>query len=341
MLTIKHMKIQLLAMFISVSLTSTAPFASDLPIEECDFQTINVVTGEVNTTYYQMAEQMGAVLKANGLPMKVHPSNGSGENMRRLHVSCLAQAAIVQVDALAYLTGSGDKELAKMAGNFRYLFPLHNEEVHILAGRVVKSFKDLHKRRVAVGAHGSGTFMTATVMMNLAGIKVIEEQYTGKEALAALKKGEIDAMFYVAGFPLSLFEDNVTEEDALHFLPIVEKRIHEWYPVLTEIPASAYNFMSAPVNTVSVRSALITWAYKKSYCPKIAEMGKLVKSNIDYLRANGHSKWQDVDLSKEIPGWQKFVCDRPYEEVEVLEVVDEDSTFKNKLRDNFLKIQLN
>ena len=35
------------------------------------------------------------------------------------------------------------------------------------------------------------------------------------EALALLKQGKIDAMFYVAGFPVKLFTEDVTAADGL------------------------------------------------------------------------------------------------------------------------------
>ena len=57
------------------------------------------------------------------------------------------------------------------------------------------------------------------------------------EALAELKAGRIDAMFYVAGYPVKLLKEDVTEKDGLALIPITNKSITEFYP-RAEIPAN-------------------------------------------------------------------------------------------------------
>jgi len=53
------------------------------------------------------------------------------------------------------------------------------------------------------------------------------------EALAELKAGRIDAMFFVAGYPVRLLSEGVTAADDLTLVPITNKDIAEFYPRVT------------------------------------------------------------------------------------------------------------
>ena len=275
---------------------------------KCDFKTINIVTGESGTTYYDMGMDIKKLLAANQMPARVHPTSGSFDNIGKIHRDCLAQLGITQSDSLAYLKGSRDPDLEKIASNLRVVMPLHDEEVHILTRSDVKSLSDLQHRKVSVGAVGSGTAMTADVILDLSEITVLKENYAGDDALEALKQGEIDAMFYVIGYPFSLLEENVSAKDNLHFLPVTHKSVLELYPK-KQIPSDAYSFINTPVDTVSVRSILFTWNYKHAYCPIVSRTAALIEENIEHLRVNGHSKWMDAEIDKNLLGWKRFECD--------------------------------
>jgi len=60
-----------------------------------------------------------------------------------------------------------------------------------------------------------------------------------EQALAQLKAGKIDAMFYVAGYPVKLFKDNVTAQEGLSLIPILDKSVTEFYPS-AKIPQNTY-----------------------------------------------------------------------------------------------------
>ena len=65
------------------------------------------------------------------------------------------------------------------------------------------------------------------------------------EALAELKAGRIDAMFYVAGYPVKLFSEGVSDKDGLALVPITNKSITEFYP-RAEIPGRTYSWQPKP-----------------------------------------------------------------------------------------------
>ena len=104
------------------------------------------------------------------------------------------------------------------------VFPLYNEEIHILGRKGITDFDDLADRRVAIGREGSGTYLTARILLKMADVTPRETVLIDTdEALAELKAGRIDAMFYVAGYPVKLFTEKVAEADGLGLVPDPEQ----------------------------------------------------------------------------------------------------------------------
>ena len=164
---------------------------------------------------------------------------------------------IVQSDVLAFVTRvQTDPVLRLIAKKTKLVFPLYNEEVHLLARREVTSFDDLADRRVAIGREGSGTYLTARLLFKVSEVAPKEMVLIDTdEALAELKAGRIDAMFYVAGAPVRLFADGVSADDGLAFVPITNKSVIEFYP-RAELPAGTYAGQTAAAPTVAVKEML-------------------------------------------------------------------------------------
>src|SRR5437867_3061706 len=79
---------------------------------------------------------------------------------------------------------------------------------------------DLAHKRVAIGREGSGTYLTARLLFKVS--EVAPRQMVPidtDEALAELKARRIDAMFYVAGYPVRLLTEGVTAADDLALVP--------------------------------------------------------------------------------------------------------------------------
>jgi TRAP transporter TAXI family solute receptor len=192
------------------------------------------------------------------------------------------------------------------------IFPLYNEEVHLLGRRELADFDDLAGKRVAVGKEGSGTYLTAKLLFEVSDIEPAEMVSVGTdEALARLKKGDIDAMFYVAGYPVKLFEGDVTEEDGLALIPIAHKSIVEFYP-LAEIPAKTYHWQHVAVNTVAVKAVLVSFNFRRANCEYVGKFAQVLSENMDWLKENGHPKWKFVDLDFPLKGWEQYDCVKKY-----------------------------
>ena len=285
-----------------IGLTSTTVYAQS--------NELGIVTGSKTGTYVKFGNDIKKVLKKKRINLTVHNSAGSLENVYSVYKLPKAQLGIVQSDVLAFIQTRKDESLRKIADKLRLVHPLYNEEVHILASNDVSSFEDLEGRKVAIGGKGSGTFLTADTLLKIGGIEIEAVHKSGADALKALKNGQVDAMFYVAGYPVKLFSEEVSEDDKLQLLPILNKEISEIYNVASTIPQDTYSFLGEDVDTVAVKAVLVTYAYKRANCGRIGKVANIIEDEIDWLRDNGHQKWNDVDLEFELNGWVQYECVR-------------------------------
>ena len=295
------LRVTVLAVLLAMTGVGVAPAADDM----------GVVTGSEKGTYYQFGLDLQKLVKPAGITLNVYPSRGSVENIYAVYQRPGVQLGIVQSDVLAFVAKlQSDPVLTRIAKKTKMVFPLYNEEVHVLGRRGVASFDDLAGRRVAVGRDGSGTYLTARLLFKLADVTPGEMvPIDTDEALAELKAGRIDAMFYVAGYPVRLLKEDVKDTDQLTLIPINNKSIVEFYP-RAEIPANTYGWQPAAVNTVAAKAVLVSFDYRRKDCDNIGRIAQLIATRVEWLQKNGHPKWKAVDLNYPLRGWEQYDCVR-------------------------------
>jgi uncharacterized protein len=272
---------------------------------------LGVITGSEKGTYYQFGLDLQKLATPKGFNLTVHPSKGSVENIYAVYQRPAVQMGIVQSDVLAFVARvQSDPVLLRISKKTKLVFPLYNEEVHILARRGIAEFDDLAGKRVAIGREGSGTYLTARLLFKLSEVAPAEMRLTDTgDALAELKAGRVDAMFYVAGYPVKLFKDDVTAADDFVLVPILNKSITEFYP-RSEVPAGVYPWQGTAVSTVAVKATLVSFDFKKRECDTVGRFAQVLAGGMDWLRKNGHSKWKTVDLDYPLKGWEQYDCVR-------------------------------
>jgi TRAP transporter TAXI family solute receptor len=272
---------------------------------------IGLITGGEKGTYYQFGLDLQRLMRSNGFNMTVYPSRGAVDNVYAVYQRPGVQLGIVQSDVLAFVSRvESDPLLRRIAKKTKMVFPLYNEEVHLVGRRDIASFDDLTGKRVAIGREGSGTYLTARLLFKLAEVAPAEMVPIDMgEALSALRTGRVDAMFYVAGYPVKLFKDDVNADDKLAIIPITHKSVVEFYPSVT-IPGDVYAWQSAPVSTVAVKSVLVSFDFRRRDCDTIGRFAQVMASKMSWLTANGHPKWKSVDLEYPLKGWEQYDCVR-------------------------------
>jgi len=272
---------------------------------------MGIITGSDKGTYYQFGLNLQQLVKQSDIDLKVYTSKGSIENVFAVYQRPGVPIGVVQADVLAFIARvQTDATLIRIAKKIKMVFPLYNEEIHILGRRDIADFDDLTDKRVAVGREGSGTYLTARLLFKVSEVQPREMVFIDTdEALAELKAGRIDAMFYVAGYPVKLLTENVAEADGLALIPITNKSILEFYPG-AEIPARTYAWQPAAVSTVAVKAVLVSYDFRRKDCDNVGRLAQAVAANLDWLRKNGHPKWKAVDLDYPLKGWEQYDCVR-------------------------------
>jgi len=272
---------------------------------------MGIVTGNPEGTYYQIGVDIRKLVSRYDINLNVRPSAGSIANVHSIYKEPGVQLGIVQSDVLAFIQQVSDnQELKPIAQKTKMVFPLYNEEVHLLALSDIKQFADLEGKTVAVGPENSGTYMTASFLFHLSEIKPKQlRTIGGREAIEALKKGQIDAMFYVAGHPIALLQQSVSTDDKLHLVPITHKSLTEFYPT-SQIPAGTYGWQAEDIETIAVKAVLISFDYKGENCGNVGLLAKILAENLDWLQQNGHPKWKTVDFGNSLKKWEQYGCVR-------------------------------
>jgi TRAP transporter TAXI family solute receptor len=287
---------------------------------------IGMVTGSRTGTYIQFGNDIAGVAKTVGLDILVKDSQGSIDNIRRINSKENATFGIVQSDVLGFLSRSESPDMRQVAGRLRLIFPFYNEEVHLFANKSIQTFNDLEGKRVVVGEQGSGNWLTATNLLQIAGVKPAETiNLPPLQGVTAVLKGEADAMFYVAGKPVSLFTkvgNLITKPEFaamlanVHFVPLDDPRMLREYQV-AQIGTADYEWLNGSVPTIAVKAVLMSFdfsgkqsPYFVQRCQQLAKLGQAIRANISQLRQTGHPKWKEVNLDEKVGLWPLDSCSR-------------------------------
>lgn len=292
-------------------------------ISDSDRGVIGMVTGSQSGTYIKVGQDIANVVKNYGVEVDVKDSEGSLKNILRMASKENAGFGIVQSDVISYLRFSGEPENKKLADRLRLMAPLYKEEVHIFARKNIQSLKDLDGKRVAVGSEGGGSWLTAVTLFDYAQIKPIIE-YTAKgDAAQGVLQGDLDAMIFVAGKPVSFFEGlgklkpHYPEQFAnVHFLEINPDSFTKKLPyVKSSIGPEDYPWLDTSVSTAAVKALLVAFdfsqpinTYYTQRCAQFARVGQALRENIGQLKQTGHAKWQEVDLNADVGDWPRDSC---------------------------------
>lgn len=252
--------------------------------------TVKLLTASETGTYHQMGKDIQKLLLPVGIDVTLIPSLGSLTNILTIAVNPDMHLSFAQADVV--LNSSFKNQL-------KILLPLYKEEVHLLAADKFKQLSDLQGKKVSLGIGGSGTFSVATILLDRVKLKVEQVHLQEEQALAALRKGEIDAMFYVIGYPAKFLMEKVTPEDKLHLIPIQLKDDKLLVPSV--IPAQTYGWQKEAVETVAITATLVTHAYpaEDPRCELVGRVAKEIYSQLDVLKKDGHDKWDNITFDRD------------------------------------------
>ena len=268
---------------------------------------LGLISGGVDGTYIRIAADIAAVLSEPPL-LRIVPMVGQGsvQNIDDLLHLPGVDLAIVQSDVLAFLRSRGS--MPGVERNVGYIAKLYDEELHVLAGPGIGGLSDLKGQTVNVDVRGSGTALTASIVFGALGIPVTLANDDNATALLKLRRGEIQALAYVAGKPARLFS-SLEPGSGLHLveLPLKPVLLENYVPSrLGHLDYPSLVSPGADVNTVAVGAVLAAFLWPPATEGRrridtflAAFTGKFAR----FKEPQRHPKWQDVSLAAEVPGW--------------------------------------
>jgi len=263
-----------------------------------------ICTGPTTGTYYQYA---GGVIEAAketlGLDLKNVSTVGSLENAKAI-ASGRCDMAIVQSDL--YVQSGGEfqttPESKLFSANLGTVAALYPETVHILVNRDsgIVSIADLAGKKVNVGEKDSGTYLTASKLLNVYHRLAPTPEYVYQspaEAVAKVVAGTLDATFYVAGTPITTLA-NLPADANVMLIPATIPVFNIDY-VVEDIPATTYPWLSSDIkNNLAVWSLLTIGSSIDR--TQLGSFLDTLYANKDAYANKYHAKWSLLDKASSI-----------------------------------------
>lgn len=241
---------------------------------------LRLATGAVGGTYFPIGQAMGRLLSrpadagpcetgevcgVAGLTLVPMASEGTLANLQ-LVASGIAEMALVQADLAGDAYHGTGVFSAGALDNLRAIARLYPEAIHLVVNKnaSITTVNGLKGKRVAIGVAASGINAEARMILKAYGlspktVKLME--IGGRDAVDGLAQGELDAMFFVGGVPVSLIT-TLNETQNIRLVPIAGQAsdtLLKANPALTHmtIPDSAYPGLG-PVETLGVSTLWVT-----------------------------------------------------------------------------------
>lgn len=236
------------------------------PMPPATRTTIRLTTGTPGAGFHPLGQALAAQY-GQSLPdikVEVRESAGSVSNVEALQQgSADIGFAFADVAYMAFSgrLSAGSSPFDRLRGMaVLQLTPLH---IVVRGGSTINDIAGLRGRRVGLGPPGSGTALTASMVLQAFGIgtgDVRAESLRFNEASTRLIAGTLDAMFVNASYPAESVRSATGAGARLLTVggPAIERLRHE-YPFLrpTVIPAGTYPRYASPIRTIGSDTLLV------------------------------------------------------------------------------------
>ncbi len=272
---------------------------------------VGIITGMAGGTYAGTAADL-TILDDAKLPLRVLPIGGKGslQNLNDIMNLRGVDIGFVQGDALTYAK-QGKLFPPDMLNKIQYIAKLYDEEVHIIARPGINTIDDLRGKRINSDVSGSGSAMTAGIILDSFHIDAVVSHKRQVDAIQELRQGSIDAIIHVGGAPIPLIANTPGED--LHFVPVpltpelaktyLPAQIgHDQYPNLLGSGAE-------PVATLAISDVMAVYGWPAG-TERYRRVARFVDAFFDrfseFQQPPRHPKWREVNPFAQVPGWPRF-----------------------------------
>ena len=303
---VKHMVFTWLCILFAGAAMAQHPLQD--PVARANQGTVGVITGMEGGTYARTGADL-TILDDETIRILPTLGKGSLQNLSDILYLRGINVGFVQADALTY--AKQHSMFPNLTESIRYVAKLYDEEIHVLARNDIIKLEDLNGQRVNVDVNGSGSAMTAELLLDALGINAKIEHEKQVTGVQELKRGEIAAIIHVGGAPIPLFAD-ISADTGIHFLPVPltqalaqtylpDQFTHDSYPLLVKAGGTV------PTIAVGDVMAVFAWPPNSERFNKVSRFVGAFFSKFDqFQHPPRHPKWREVNLTAEVPGWTRF-----------------------------------
>jgi uncharacterized protein len=285
-----------------------------------------IATASEKGTYFAIGKDLAKFVAPDArIQLEVLPTAGSAENVKLLRFEPGVKFAVVQADVFqAFMdkAGAGNAEAARMIRPLRVILPLYNTEIHYIvrADSPMNYLHDIKDAKINGGLVGSGAAYIAHTLYRMMFDKPIPEAndsfLSNEEALTKLITDKsVDVVVVAAGQPAPLIAN--MKPEAQKFIKLLKfdpkhpssKLPLTTYSYATVLKSSYPNLLTQDFTTIAVGAFLVTYDYNMTgTVDNMVRFARSLCQNFPVLRAEGHPKWREVDLSlpKLATGWTYY-----------------------------------
>ncbi|KAB8197868.1 TAXI family TRAP transporter solute-binding subunit [Nonomuraea phyllanthi] len=158
---------------------------------------LRLATGPAGAVYRRIGGALAERISEQvpGATVSTVPSGASTDNIRMLRAGEV-HLGLTSLDALITTDGSAPEGLSAICR-------LYDSHLHlvVMAGSAIAKFPDIQGKRLSLGARDSGTEFTSLRVLELGRVDADTQYLSQAASAAALRDGEIDAMFSLTGVP--------------------------------------------------------------------------------------------------------------------------------------------
>lgn len=245
-----------------------------------------------------------------GLVATALASSGSVGNINAIEAGQI-EAGFTQSDVAYWAqTGTGLWEGQPAVEKLRLIANLYPESIHLVAraDAGIESVADLRGKRVSLDEPDSGTLVDARIILEGYGLSesdVRAEFLRPDQAAARMREGQMDAFFFVGGYPAGAIAELASQHD-IKLIPIdgeAADKLRETYSFFASnsFPAGTYSGQDKTVATLSVGAQLVTSADQPEELI-YAITKALYSDSARRLFAAGHVKGGSITLENATKG---------------------------------------
>src|SRR5450432_8326 len=187
--------------------------------------TVYIIAGSPEDTYLDITHDLAVVLNDENLRILPIVGMGGAQNIRDVLYLKGVDIGITTSQMLRYFASTGELSSA-LDQRLHYIPRLSPEEMHVVAGRNVKTLDDLNGKKVNFSEPGSSTQISARDVFGLLSVPIVEVYISQADAIEAVKKGEIAATVVITGKPAGVLS-RISASDNLHLVEVPYTRTLE------------------------------------------------------------------------------------------------------------------